>query len=119
MLGEQALFAAAAPRPVEEVEARQAEPQPEPKLNRAQRRRLARVGKARPVKPAKPAAPESGEESAAAFRARAARTFEATFATAPPHVREVLGRLSPEQRMALADRCWPEDEDGEQYPQGP
>jgi len=123
MLGEQVLFAAAAPKPVEEIVAARAEapaPQPEPKLNRAQRRKLEKLRRSRPATPAaKPAAAEPAEESAAAFRARALQSFKATFAQAPPHLRAVLERMTPEQKQALVDRCWPEDDEFDQSPQGP
>ncbi len=126
MLGEQVLFAAAAPKPVEEILARQAEvpkpePRTEPKLNRAQRRRLEKIGKGKPAKPApKPAAVvQPTEESDAAFRARALKTFEATFAAAPPQVRAAIERMTPEQKQALVDWSWPEDESFDEIPQGP
>ena len=123
MLGEQVLFAAAAPKPVEEIIARQAEPaptpepRPEPKLNRAQRRRLEKVRRNKPGKPAaKPAAPAPAEESDAAFRARAWKSFEATFANAPPQMRAAIGRMTQEQKEALAYGCWPRGEETEAIP---
>jgi hypothetical protein len=123
MLGEQVLFAAAAPKPVEAILAAQAAPaaQPQPKLNRAQRRRQEKLRKARPAsQPAPPATAETAADgSDAAFRERAIRTFAATFAAAPPHLRDALDRLTPQQRLALIEQCWPEDEDSEESPQGP
>ena len=128
MLGEQILFAAAAPKPVEAILARQAaaepapEPRPEPpaapKLNRAQRRRQEKLGKGRPApKPVAVAAP--AEDPDAAFRARALKSFEATFAEAPAHVRAAIERMTPEQKQALVDWSWPEDEAFDENPQGP
>jgi hypothetical protein len=126
MLGEQVLFAAAAPKPVEEIVAAQAAqveaaPAPQPKLNRAQRRRQEKLKKARPAKPqpAPPAAAPEAKDSDAAFRERAIRTFAATFAAAPPHLRDALDRLTPQQRLALIERCWPEGEEFDESPQGP
>ena len=127
MLGEQVLFAEAAPRPVGEIVASQAEskPQPEPpvqpKLNRAQRRRLEKIRKAKPARPApKPAAAvQPTEESDAAFRARAAKAFAATFAAAPPQVRAAVARMTPEQKQAMVDGCWPEEDGFDEIPQGP
>ena len=134
MLGEQVLFAEAAPRPAAEIVERQAQPAPEPrpeprpqaephgepKLNRAQRRRLEKIRKGKPAKPVA-AAPPAGpaEESDAAFRARAAKTFEATFAAAPPRVRATIERMTPEQKQALVDRCWPVEDAFDESPQGP
>jgi hypothetical protein len=130
MLGEQVLFAAAAPKPVEAIlaaagnpaqAAPAAQPQAQPKLNRAQRRRQEKLKKARPAKPAPPpvaTAPEAGD-SDAAFRERAIKTFAATFAAAPPHLRAALDRLTPQQRLALIDQCWPKDEAFDESPQGP
>ena len=46
------------------------------------------------------------------------KTFEATFAKAPPPVRAMIQRMTPEQKQALVDGCWPE-EDSEEQPQGP
>jgi hypothetical protein len=133
MLGEQVLFAAAAPKPVEEILAAQpapaaaapaAQPQAQPKLNRAQRRRQEKLRKAKPAKPAPPPAPPATAETAAdgsdaAFRERAIKTFAATFAAAPPHLRDALDRLTPQQRLALIEQCWPEDEAFDESPQGP
>ena len=125
MLGEQCLFAAAAPKPVEEIVARQGIGATPPAMavqpNRAQRRRQAKLEKAGPAKAAPAAVPASApeEESDAAFRARAWKSFEATFASAPPHVRAVIERMTPQQRQALADSCWPEDDEMEAVPQGP
>ena len=122
MLGEQVLFAEAAPKPVEAIAARQAQPAPqaEPKLNRAQRRRLEKIRKGKPAK-AVPVAPtaEPAEETDAAFRARAVKTFEATFAAAPPQVRAAIGRMTPERKQAIVEGCWPQDDETEEIPQGP
>ncbi len=127
MLGEQVLFAEAAPRPVGEMVERQIQPAPQaeppvqPKLNRAQRRRLEKIGKGKPAKPApKPAAViQPTEESDAAFRVRAAKTFAATFAKAPPQVRAAVGRMTPGQRQTMVDGCWPEEDGAEETSQGP
>ena len=128
MLGEQVLFAEAAPKPVEAILERQPQPEPapqpmpqaEPKLNRAQRRRLEKIRKGKPAKAQpRPAAAEPVEESDAAFRARAAKTFAATFAAAPPQVRAAIGRMTPERKQALVEGCWPQDEETEEIPQGP
>ena len=122
MLGEQVLFAEAAPKPVEAILERQAQPVPQPeqpKLNRAQRRRLEKIRKGKPAKAQpRPVVSEPAEETDAAFRARAAKTFAATFAAAPPQVRAAIGRMTPERKQALVEGCWPE-EDGEEQPQGP
>ncbi len=121
MLGEQVLFAEAAPRPVGEMIERQPAPQPEPpvqpKLNRAQRRRLEKLKKAKPAK-TQPR-PAAAEESPEAFRARAAKTFAATFAAAPPQVRAAVARMTPGQRQALVDGCWPQEDGAEETSQGP
>jgi hypothetical protein len=122
MLGEQVLFAAAAPKPVEAILAAQPAPapQPQPKLNRAQRRRQEKLRKARPAKPApQPTVAPTADDADAAFRERAIKTFAATFAAAPPHLRAALDRLTPQQRLALIEQCWPEDEDFDELPQGP
>lgn len=121
MLGEQVLFAAAAPRPVAEIVERRPEPavQPEqPKLNRAQRRRLEKVGKGKPA-PKPVAVAEPAEDSDAAFRARAAKAFAATFAAAPPQVRAAIRQMTPGQKQALVDWSWPDDSSFDENPQGP
>ncbi len=105
---------------VERQPAPQAEPPVQPKLNRAQRRRLEKIGKAKPAKPVAVTPPaEPMEESDAAFRVRAAKTFAATFAAAPPQVRAAVARMTPEQKQALIDGCWPEDDGAEETSQGP
>lgn len=128
MLGEQALFAEAAPKPVEAILERQPQPEPapqpmpqaEPKLNRAQRRRLEKLKKAKPAKAQpRPVVSEPVEESDAAFRARAAKIFAATFAAAPPQVRAVIEGMTPERKQALVEGCWPQDDETEEIPQGP
>jgi hypothetical protein len=128
MLGEQVLFAAAAPKPVEAIvaaanptPAAAPQPQAQPKLNRAQRRRQEKLKKARPAKPVPQpvAADTDADQSDAAFRARAIKTFAATFAAAPPHLHAALDGLTPQQRLALIEQCWPEDEEFDASPQGP
>ena len=90
-----------------------------PRLNRAQRRRQEKLRKARPAPPPVAVAETAADGSDAAFRERAIKTFAATFAQAPPHLHAALDRLTPQQRLALIERCWPKDEEFDASPQGP
>ena len=56
--------------------------------------------------------PEAAPADDDAFRAQAMAMFDVTFAEAPPEFRAVLEAFTPEQRLALLARCWPEGEEG-------
>ncbi len=72
-----------------------------------------------PAQPPEQPGPAAKDEADVAFRAQAMAMFDGTFAEAPPEFRAILEAFTPEQRLALLARCWPEGEEGFEILQSP